>query len=150
MLEEFIVRAKSATYVGGGNKSATPTRTGSHDLGYRDGDWHYIDSYFGGTDFIGQEVVWHQGTAMWAMNYHGRILRPDMIDATTAGMVIQRSLSTLYREGRFLGGFTHPVENLVYVDTNAGEFQSFTGVERIYLGHFEAYRLDYHGGVIKP
>ncbi|CDI08385.1 DUF5680 domain-containing protein [Agrobacterium pusense] len=150
MLEEFIVRAKSATYVGGGNKSATPTRTGSHDLGYRDGDWHYIDSYFGGTDFIGQEVVWHRGTAMWAMNYHGRILRPDMIDATTAGMVIQRSLSTLYREGRFLGGFTHPVENLVYVDTNAGEFQSFTGVERIYLGHFEAYRLDYHGGVIKP
>lgn len=150
MLEEFIVRAKSATYIGGGNKSATPTRTGSHDLGYRDGDWHYIDSYFGGTDFIGQEVVWHQGTAMWAMNYHGRILRPDMIDATTAGMVIQRSLSTLYREGRFLGGFTHPVENLVYVDTNAGEFQSFTGVERIYLGHFETYRLDYHGGVIKP
>ncbi len=150
MLEEFIVRAKSATYVGGGNKSATPTRTGSHDLGYRDGDWHYIDSYFGGTDFIGQEVVWHQGTAMWAMNYHGRILRPDMIDATTAGMVIQRSLSTLYREGRFLGGFTHPVENLVYVDTNAGEFQSFTGVERVYLGHFEAYRLDYHGGIIKP
>ncbi|MCZ7926710.1 UNVERIFIED_ORG: hypothetical protein QE446_002848 [Rhizobium sp. SORGH_AS260] len=150
MLEEFIVRAKSATYVGGGNKSATPTRTGSHDLGYRDGDWHYIDSYFGGTDFIGQEVVWHRGTAMWAMNYHGRILRPDMIDATTAGMVIQRSLSTLYREGRFLGGFTHPVENLVYVDTNAGEFQSFTGVERIYLGHFEAYRLDYHGGIIKP
>lgn len=150
MLEEFIVRAKSATYIGGGNKSATPTRTGSHDLGYRDGDWHYIDSYFGGTDFIGQEVVWHRGTAMWAMNYHGRILRPDMIDATTAGMVIQRSLSTLYREGRFLGGFTHPVENLVYVDTNAGEFQSFTGVERIYLGHFEAYRLDYHGGIIKP
>ena len=150
MREEFIVRAKSATYIGGGNKSATPTRTGSHDLGYRDGDWHYIDSYFGGTDFIGQEVVWHQGTAMWAMNYHGRILRPDMIDATTAGMVIQRSLSTLYREGRFLGGFTHPVENLVYVDTNAGEFQSFTGVERIYLGHFEAYRLDYHGGIIKP
>lgn len=150
MLEEFIVRAKSATYVGGGNKSATPTRTGSHDLGYRDGDWHYIDSYFGGTDFIGQEVVWHRGTAMWAMNYHGRILRPDMIDATTAGMVIQRSLSTLYREGRFLGGFTHSVENLVYVDTNAGEFQSFTGVERIYLGHFEAYRLDYHGGIIKP
>lgn len=47
MLEEFIVQAKSATYVGGGNKSATPTRKGSHDLGYQNGDWHYIDSYFG-------------------------------------------------------------------------------------------------------
>ncbi|MCZ7448379.1 DUF5680 domain-containing protein [Agrobacterium rhizogenes] len=150
MLEEFIVQAKSATYVGGGDKSATPTRQGSHDLGYRDGDWHYVDSYFGGTDFIGQEVVWHQGTAVWGMSYYGRILRPDMIDGTTAGMVIQRSLSTLYRQGRFLGGFTHPVENLIYVDTNAGEFGSFTGVERIYRGHVETYRLDYHGGIIKP
>ena len=150
MLEEFIVQAKSATYVGGGDKSATPTRQGSHDLGYRDGDWHYVDSYFGGTDFIGQEVVWHQGTAVWGMSYYGRILRPDMIDGTTAGMVIQRSLSTLYRQGRFLGGFTHLVENLIYVDTNAGEFGSFTGVERIYRGHVETYRLDYHGGIIKP
>ena len=150
MLKEFIVQAKSATYVGGGDKSATPTRQGSHDLGYRDGDWHYVDSYFGGTDFIGQEVVWHQGTAVWGMSYYGRILRPDMIDGTTAGMVIQRSLSTLYRQGRFLGGFTHLVENLIYVDTNAGEFGSFTGVERIYRGHVETYRLDYHGGIIKP
>lgn len=38
MLEEFIVQAKSATYVGGGNKSSTPTRIGSHDLGFQSGD----------------------------------------------------------------------------------------------------------------
>ncbi|MQB02558.1 hypothetical protein DXT91_00045 [Agrobacterium tumefaciens] len=150
MLEEFIVQAKSATYVGGGNKSSTPTRIGSHDLGFHSGDWNYIDSYFGGTDFIGQEVVWHQGIPLWAMNYYGRIIRPELIDGTVAGRVIQRSLSTLYREGRFLGGFTHEVEDMVYVDTNEGEFQSFTGVERIYRDSVEVYRLDYHGGVIKP
>lgn len=150
MLEEFIVQAKSATYVGDCNKSAISTREASHDLTYRHGDWHYIDSYFGGTDFIGQEVIWHQGTPLWAMNYYGRIIRPEMIDATAAGMVIQKSLSTLYREGRFLGGFTHLVEDLIYVDTNAGEFRSFTGVERIYRGDVETYRLDYHGGIIKP
>lgn len=116
MLEEFIVQAKSATYVGGGNKSSTPTRIGSHDLGFRSGDWNYIDSYFGGTDFIGQEVVWHQGIPLWAMNYYGRVIRPELIDGTVAGRVIQRSLSTLYREGRFLGGFTHEVEDMIYVD----------------------------------
>ncbi|OAE47221.1 DUF5680 domain-containing protein [Agrobacterium tumefaciens] len=150
MLEEFIVQAKSNTYVGGGDQSAAPTRPGSHDLSYREGDWHYIDSYFGGTDFIGQEVVWHLGVPVWAMSYYGRILRPDMIDGTTAGEVIQRSLSMLYREGRFLGGFTHPVDDLTYVDTNTGDFNSFTGLERIYRGHVETYRLDYHGGIIKP
>ncbi|KJF68541.1 DUF5680 domain-containing protein [Rhizobium nepotum] len=150
MLEEFIVQAKSATYVGGGDKSATPTRLGSHDLAYRNGDWHYIDSYFGGTDFIGQEVVWHQGIPLWAMNYYGRIIRPASIDGTVAGRVIQHSLSTLYREGRFLGGFTREVEDMIYVDTNEGEFQSFTGVERIYRDGVETYRLDYNGGLIKP
>lgn len=150
MLEEFIVQAKAATYVGGGNKSAISTRKGSHDLTYRQGDWHYIDSYFGGTDFIGQEVVWHQGVALWAMNYYGRILRPEMIDAGMAGRVIQHSLSTLYKDGRFLGGFTHKLEELIYVDTNEGEFRSFTGVERIYGEDIEVYRLDYHGGLIKP
>ncbi len=30
MLEEFIVQAKSATYVGGGNKSSTPTPASAH------------------------------------------------------------------------------------------------------------------------
>ncbi|AQS61882.1 hypothetical protein AGRHK599_LOCUS1110 [Rhizobium rhizogenes] len=150
MLEEFIVQAKSATYVGGGSKSRTSTRKGSHDLTYRQGEWDYIDSYFGGTDFIGQEVIWHEGVALWAMNYYGRILRPDMIDGTIAGRVIQASLSALYQEGRFLGDFTHHVGELVYVDTNAGEARSFTGIERIYRGDVETYRLDYHGGMIKP
>lgn len=73
-----------------------------------------------------------------------------MIDAGMAGRVIQHSLSTLYKEGRFLGGFTHQFEELIYVDTNEGEFRSFTGVERIYREDIEVYRLDYHGGTIKP
>lgn len=150
MLEEFIMQAKAATYVGGGDKSAISTRKGSHDLTCQQGDWHYIDSYFGGNDFIGQEVVWHQGIALWAMNYYGRILKPEMIDAGVAGRVIQNALSTLYMEGRFLGGFTHQIERLTYVDTNDGEFRSFTGVERIYHEDIEVYRLDYHGGLIKP
>lgn len=77
MLEEFIVQAKSATYVGGGDKSAISTRKGSHDLTYRQGDWHYIDSYFGGTDFIGQEVVWHQGVALWPYPEAGYDRRRD-------------------------------------------------------------------------
>lgn len=150
MLEDFIVKAKSVTYAGGGEKSAISTRKASHDLTYESGEWNYIDSYFGGTDFIGQEVVWRQGAVLWAMNYYGRILRPKIIDAKMAGRVIQRSLSTLYKEARFLGGFTHQVENMVYVDTNDGDFRSFTGVERIYSDGVEAYRLDYHGGLIKP
>ena len=55
-LNAVIVRAKAATYVGGGVK-ASASRPGSHDLGWTEGEWRYLDSYFGGTDFLGQEVL---------------------------------------------------------------------------------------------
>ncbi|MDR6104477.1 hypothetical protein QE369_004674 [Agrobacterium larrymoorei] len=43
-LNDVIVRAKAACYVGGGVKTE-PSRPGSHDLTWSDGDWEYRDSY---------------------------------------------------------------------------------------------------------
>lgn len=103
-LNDVIVRAKAACYVGGGVKTE-PSRPGSHDLTWSDGDWEYRDSYFGGTNFIGQEVLWFRRTPYWAMNYYGFICRPNLIDGERAGATITKALSTMYRSGRFLGGF---------------------------------------------
>jgi len=147
-LEEFIVRAKAKSYAGDG-ATRPPCRPGSHDIGHEDGDWAYLDSYFGGTDFLGQEIVWHTGVPVWAMNYYGRILRPGRIDAATAGRVIKQALSDLYREGRFLGGFVFPSGLHVYVDRSEGEVASFSGYEVIQMDREAVYRLDYHGGLIK-
>ncbi len=61
LLNAVIVRAKSASYVGGGAKAAS-SRPGSHDLAWSDGDWRYLDSYFGGTDFLGQEALWFRAS----------------------------------------------------------------------------------------
>jgi len=55
-LQAFIVRAKSATY-GGNGGFAQSCRPGSHDLKFSEGAWTYLDGYFGGRDFIGEEVV---------------------------------------------------------------------------------------------
>ena len=103
-LDRFIVMAKRRTYVGDGIK-AVASRTGAHDLIFADGDWSYRDSYFGGTDFLGQETVWLRDDPVWAMNYYGYILRPELIDASRAGATIKAALSAMYAEGRFLGGF---------------------------------------------
>jgi hypothetical protein len=88
-LAAFVVRAKSATYVGSG-PPGEPSRPGSHDLVFEADDWLYRDSYFGGTDFLGQETVWFRDQPVWAQNYYGYILRPDLIDATQAGLTIMR------------------------------------------------------------
>lgn len=150
LLEQFIVEAKAACYVGGKVVEPRASRHGAHDLNYARGAFRYLDSYFGGTDFIGQEVVWKDEEPVWALNYYGRILDPEGIDGQRAGNIIQKALGALYQEGRFLGGFTfrHPLGE--YVDESVGDAASFQGIERILVGGRLAYRLDYHGGLIKP
>jgi hypothetical protein len=147
-LHTFIVRAKQATYVGSGQK-LLPYRLGSHDLQFIDGDWAYHDSYLGENDFIGEEAVYYQHKVVWAMNYFGRILVPDKITSAQAGAMIKASLTRMYSEGRFLGGFEHTEGDLTYVDTNEGDIQYFTGREYILRIEELVYELVYHGGLVK-
>ena len=147
-LEAFIVKAKAATYVGGGAESPS-CRPGSHDLRFRDGDFAYLDSYFGGADFMGQEVVYYKGEPVWAMNYYGRILESELVEAAEAGQIIKQGLSAMYQEGRFLGGFEYDTGDGVYTDTSEGDVASFTGKEWITRRGVVVYDLIYHGGLIK-
>ncbi len=147
-LNAFIVRAKAATYVGSG-EHVPSCRLGSHDLRFEEGSWAYHDSYFGGSDFIGEEVVYFEARPVWAMNYYGRILRADLITAAQAGQMIKASLSNMYKEGRFLGGFEHTEQDLTYVDASNGTVDCFRGYELIRRGPETAYELEYHGGLIK-
>ncbi len=146
-LHNFIVRAKRNTYVGDGQKT-TSSRTAAHDLKYSEEPMSYLDSYFGGTNFIGQETVWHANQAIWAMNYHGYILRPELITPSQAGQVIKASLSLLYAQNRFLGGFTNTHEHFLYTDTNEGNVGRFVGREWIERNGEKVYELVYHGGLV--
>ncbi len=147
-LHAFIVRAKAATYVGSG-QNLLPYRLGSHDLQFFDGDWAYHDSYLGESDFIGEEIVYYQRQVVWGMNYFGYILQPDRITSAQAGHVIKVSLTRLYQENRFLGGFEYTVDDLRYVDTNEGDVQLFRGKEWIEREGQIVYELRYHGGLVK-
>ncbi|NDJ75109.1 MAG: hypothetical protein GYB65_02530, partial [Chloroflexi bacterium] len=140
--------AKRATYVGDGQKLLS-YRLESIDLQYIEGDWAYHDSYFGGADFIGQEVVYFRQQPVWAMNYYGWLLHPDRISAAEIGQMIKQSLTQMYAEGRFLGGFEHMVGNLTYTDNSEGDVGHFTGKEQIILEGELVYELVYHGGLIK-
>lgn len=150
-LTAFIVRAKAATYVGSG-KEARSSRPGAHEIPYNEGRFEYLDSYVGGSNFLGQEIVTYDGNIVWAMNYHGYLLRPDLITAAEVGAIIKASLSVLYAEGRFLGGFEHAVDgdvHSVYSDANTGDVSRFTGTERIDRDGEQVYELVYHGGLVR-
>ncbi len=147
-LHPFILRAKSASYVGSG-QHLLPYRQGSQDLQFLDGEWAYHDSYVGNSDFMGVEIVYYQRQVVWGMNYFGYILQPDRITSAQAGYVIKVSLTQLYQSGRFLGGFEHTVDEYRYVDTSEGDVQLFHGKEWIERDGQIVYELLYHGGLIK-
>jgi hypothetical protein len=147
-LADFVLAAKAACYVGDGAK-ASASRRGAHDLTFAQGDWSYRDSYFGGTDFLGQEVVWHRRQPVWAMNYHGFIHRDDLMNGADGGRVIKAALSAMYAEERFLGGFRFVLGKFAYQDDSQGDVGRFEGVETIRVDGIEAYRLLYHGGLIR-
>ena len=147
-LNNFIVQAKAATYAGEGPKAAS-SRPKSLDLQFSEGDFFYIDSYFGGADFLGQEVVYYQDEPVWVMNYYGRILEPSQIEAAEAGQIIKQSLSAMYKEDRFLGGFEFTIDSDRYIDTSQGDLTMFTGTEWIERAGVKVYELVYHGGLVK-
>lgn len=146
-LINFILLAKQATYVGEGKK-LLPYRLGSHDLQFFKDDWAYHDSYLGESDFIGEEIVYHNAKVVWGMNYYGRIVHPEKITSAQAGAIIQQSLSKMYQSGRFLGGFQHTIGEFSYTDTNDGDPLYFTGREWISLNDEMVYQLVYHGGLV--
>ncbi len=147
-LEAFIVAAKRRTYVGDGARLLS-YRQGSHDLQHAEGDYVYHDCYFGGADFSGEEVVYWRGRAVWAENYFGRIVDPGLISPERAGRVIKSSLTGMYGEGRFLGGFQAEDGDCSYRDTSVGDVAWFQGREWIDRQGRTAYELVYHGGLIQ-
>jgi hypothetical protein len=148
VLQAFIVDAKRRSYVGSGSQSVS-LRPASHDLGCTAGDFSYHDTYFGGTDFAGEEVVYWRGRPVWAENYFGHILEPGLIDGAETGRVIKSCLTRMYAEGRFLGGFEGVEGDCSYHDASAGDATWFQGREWIDRGGKTVYELFYHGGLVR-
>ncbi|WP_087024670.1 DUF5680 domain-containing protein [Thaumasiovibrio subtropicus] len=147
-LKHFIVKAKANSYVNNAPK-CLPSRQDAHEIQFQEERYQYVDSYFGGTDFLGQEVVYLDGKAVWAMNYYGRIITPSLYDGEQAGKVICQSLSLLYQSGEFLKNFEHTTPWGHYHDSFSGDIRTFTGYEWITLQEEKVYELHYHGGLIK-
>jgi Domain of unknown function (DUF5680) len=147
-LHPFIICAKKATYVAGGAKDQ-PSRPGSRDLSFREGDWTYRDSYFGGTDFLGQETVWFKNEPVWSMIYYGYILRPDLIDGNRAAQTLRAALSTETSVGRLLDNFEWSGPHGHFSISSEGTVEHFKGRETITVNGIPAYALDYMGGLIK-
>jgi len=146
-LKTFLIEAKGHSYATGeeGKKLAD----GSKEFVYSAHGYTYRDRYLGEDPFIGEEIIWDEKHVIWGMNFYGRVLS----DAVPAGEVytfLQKAMRLVREDRPFRGPEKFSEGDFAYVDENQGTVNGFMGTEKIFFKGEEVYRLDYHGGAVKP
>ncbi len=144
-LRAFVVEAKRRTYAAGVEGGEGP-RPGTKDIPYAVDGWSYLDSYYGGVDFLGQEAVWFQGRAVWGMNYYGRT------DVALSGSDLPRflkaALQAMPAQAPYRGPERFTEGDYEYRCRWTGSLGDFSGTEEILYRGVRAYKLEFHGGSI--
>ncbi len=150
-LYDFLIEAKQQTYANANVEKVQPTRCGSKDYEYKNNGMVYHDTYFGGTNFMGEEVVYtNDQTPIWGMNYYSvtldnslseeavdKALRPALMQVGEDDIIPVRGPKE-YLNGEYK-----------YTFDVSGDLDCFEGQETIYKNDNKVYVLKCHGGIIK-
>ncbi len=139
----FRVEAGANTYAGYGAETPS-SRPNAHELKYQKGDWLYIDSYFGGPNFCGEEIIYKKQVPLWSMNYCGRVLKDDF-----SGDFLKEALRHASLEHPFRGPDIYKSGEYIYKSTVSGTPEWFQGFEEIFFYEQKCYECFLHGGVIR-
>ena len=142
-LSHFIVEAKQNTYANKNNK-ILPLRSGSHDYLYKNNQYTYCDSFFGSSQFSGQEIVYQSDEVCWSMNYYGKVT-----DDHFSGDFLKQALSHIHVDQPFRGPELYTKGDYIYICHVTGDLFHFNGEEKIYYQSKPIYECLFHGGIIK-
>lgn len=142
-LISFRLKASRNTYAAFMNETSS-SRFDSHDYKFEEGAFTYYDTYLGGEQFAGQEAIWRRGTAVYAMNYSGRVLGDNF-----SGNFLKEALRTATVEYPYRGSAFYQSGEYVYKCKVNGSFSWFQGYEEIYCNDRKVYECYFHGGLIK-
>ena len=147
----FLIEAKKQTYANEKVKKILSTRRGSYDYEYSNGIMTYHDTYFGGTNFMGEEVVYLSNeTPIWGMNYYGVTL-DESLSEETIDKALRPALMKVGEDDIIPVRGPKEFVNSEYKYTFevSGTIDYFDGVESIYKNNQKVYVLKCHGGAIK-
>ena len=150
-LSNFLIEAKKGTYANESGEKTKSTRRGSHDYEYTKDKWTYHDTYFGGTDFMGQEVVYQQeDTPIWGMIYYGRTL-DETLSEEAMDNALRPALMQVGQDDTIPVRGPKEFENQGYKYTFEviGDLTNFEGQETILKENKKVYTLKCQGGLIK-
>lgn len=139
---EFRLKANVNTYAAFMNQ-VDSTRIDSCDFRFQEGDFAYHDTYVGGEQFAGEEAVWKNGKAVYAMNYLGRVLGENF-----SGNFLKEALRAATIECPYRGPEFYQSGEYIYKSKVSGDFTWFQGYEEIYCNEEKVYECYFHGGLM--
>lgn len=146
-LIDFLLRANKAGYANE-NTVVKDYNDGMHEIVYTDGDWYFVDVWWGGDPFAGQSHIEYQSKTVWAMQYRGgmseghdhlvaevfHFLRAALALATLEEPV-RGPRELTQAEWRYQNDWTHDVTN-------------FRGSETIWHNESIVHTCEYFGGFV--
>ena len=150
-IKEFLIEAKKQTYANEEVEKVSSSRFESKDYEYKKDNLIYHDTYFGGTNFIGEEVVYLDNKIYWAMNYYGVTLDEELGEEAMDSVL--RPALMLVGEDNNVIPVRGPKEfdngEYKYTFEVKGDLDYFSGIEIIYKNNKKIYELKCNGGLIK-
>ena len=143
----FLLKAKLKTYATRGEGNERDLEDGTREMTYQEENYLYRDRYYGFNPFVGEEVVWENGKAIWAMNYYGMVT-DESVQAGDVYRFLQEAMQRITAERPFRGPDEYREGDFVYQDTSEGNLSQFSGEETIFFQKKQVYLLTYHGGTV--
>ena len=147
-LAQFLHEANKSTYANKDALKAAPARLRSEDYHFEKDGLIYHDTYFGGRDFIGEEIVYKDQKPVWGANYFGFVL-DDELNERDIYAFLRKALMQEYEDvipvrgpAKFSDG------EWSYQFSPNGGLENFTGQEEILFNGKVVYRCFVHGGFI--
>ncbi len=149
ILSQFLREANKCTYANKEAPKVPSSRLKSADYHFEKDDLVYHDTYFGGQDFIGSEIVYKAEVPVWGMNYYGYVLNPSL-SVKDIYSFLRESLMSEYSDIiPVRGPKKHKNGDWEYSNVPNGLLERFTGKEEISFKGTVVYRADYHGGLVE-
>ncbi len=149
-LSDFLIEAKKQTYANDKIEKVSSTRLNSKDYEYKKGNMVYHDTYFGGTKFIGEEIVYIDNETYWGMNYYG-VTIDETYEEEAMDNALRPALMMVGVDENVIpvrGPSEYINNGYRYTFNVQGDIENFNGIETIYKDNVKIYELRCSGGLI--
>ena len=148
-LAQFLNAANKSTYANKDAPKVAPSRLKSEDYHFEQDGLIYHDTYFGGRDFIGSEIVYENEKPAWGTNYFGFVL-DENINEKEVYDFLRLALMQEYDDVIPVRGPSHfSADDKEYRFVVNGDLANFSGTEEILFGGEVVYRCFVHGGFVR-